>query len=101
MAKTSKVSTTTKKRATKANKRVKSKKIAGFVLKNTTYDILKAIAQIWLPALAVLWIAVANIWHLPLADQIEQTITAVIVFADTILGITLAKASANYHKGDA
>lgn len=101
MAKTSKVSTSTKKRATTQNKRVKSKKVAGLILKNSTYDILKAIAQIWLPALAVLWIAIAQIWNLPLVDEIEQTITAVIVFADTILGITLSKASSDWHKGNA
>jgi hypothetical protein len=73
----------------------------GLVMKNTTYDKLKFVAQILLPALATLWATISAIWNLPLADQIEQTITAVIIFIDTILGITLAKASSDYHKGEA
>ena len=70
-------------------------------MKNSTYDKLKFIAQILLPAIAALWAAISAIWNLPLADQIEQTITAVIVFLDMVLGLTLTKASADYHKGDA
>lgn len=73
----------------------------GLIFKNKTYDILKLIAQIVLPAVATLWVAISTIWNLPLADQIEQTITAIIVFLDMLLGLTLAKASADYHKGDA
>ena len=73
----------------------------GLIMKNSTYDKLKFIAQIFLPAVATLWVAISTIWNLPLADQIEDTITAVIVFLDTLLGLTLAKASSDYHKGDA
>ena len=72
----------------------------GLIFKNKTYDILKMIAQIVLPAVATLWVAISTIWNLPLADQIEQTITAIIVFLDMLLGLTLAKASSDYHKGD-
>ncbi len=72
----------------------------GLIMKNSTYDTLKFIAQILLPALAALWATIATIWDLPLGNQIEQTITAVVIFIDAILGITLAKASADYHKGD-
>lgn len=73
----------------------------GLIMKNSTYDKLKFIAQILLPAIATLWVAISTIWQLPLADQIEGTITAVIVFIDTLLGLTLAKASSDYHRGDA
>lgn len=73
---------------------------SGLIMKNKTYDILKFVAQILLPALAALWATIATIWDLPLGDQIEQTITAVVIFIDAILGITLAKASSDYHKGD-
>lgn len=77
-----------------------TKTASGLIMKNKTYDTLKFIAQILLPAIATLWAAISAIWKLPLADQIEQTITAVIIFVDAILGITLAKASSDYHKGD-
>lgn len=79
----------------------KKKQANGLIMKNSTYDTLKFIAQILLPAIATLWVAISTIWSLPLGDQIEGTITAVIVFLDTILGLTLAKASSDYHKGDA
>ncbi len=84
-----------------ATKKNTCKATTGLVMKNTTYDKLKFVAQILLPALATLWATISAIWNLPLADQIEQTITAVIIFIDTILGITLAKASSDYHKGEA
>lgn len=100
--------TTKAKKATAASKAPKpSVEVAttaprtGLIMKNSTYDKLKFIAQILLPAVATLWVAVSTIWNLPLADQIEGTITAVIVFLDTLLGLTLAKASSDYHKGDA
>ena len=73
---------------------------SGLIMSNKTYDILKFVAQILLPALAALWATIATIWDLPFGNQIEQTITAVVIFIDAILGITLAKASADYHKGD-
>lgn len=101
MAKTTKVSTKKTKRATTQKKAVSTQNKSCLIFKNSTYDILKAIAQIWLPAIATLWVAISLIWNLPLSDQIEQTITAVIVFLDTILGLTVAKASSDYHKGDA
>ena len=73
---------------------------SGLIMSNKTYDILKFVAQILLPALAALWATIATIWDLPFGNQIEQTITAVVIFVDAILGITLAKASSDYHKGD-
>lgn len=100
--------TTKAKKATAASKAPKpSVEVAttaprtGLIMKNSTYDKLKFVAQILLPAIAALWATISAIWNLPLADQIEQTITAVVIFIDAILGITLAKASSDYHKGDA
>lgn len=101
MAKTTKVSTKKTKRNTSGIKGTRKQNKSGLIFKNSTYDILKVIAQIWLPAIATLWVAVSLIWNLPLSDQIEQTITAIIVFLDTILGLTVTKASSDYHKGDA
>lgn len=100
--------TTKAKKATTASKDAKplvevatTAQKTGLIMKNSTYDKLKFVAQIVLPAVATLWVAISTIWNLPLADQIEGTITAVIVFLDTVLGLTLAKASSDYHKGDA
>ena len=57
-------------------------------MNDKTYDILKWIAQVVLPALATLYFAIASIWGLPYAEQIVGTITAVDAFMGAILGIS-------------
>ena len=52
---------------------------------NKVYDILKWIAQYFLPAIGTLYFALAGIWGLPYGEQIVGTITAV----DTFLGSSL------------
>lgn len=52
------------------------------------YDILKWIAQIFLPALGTLYFALAGIWGFPYGEEIIGTITAVDVFLGVILGIS-------------
>ena len=60
-------------------------------LGNKVYDILKFIAQIFLPALATLYFALAQIWGLPYGEQIVGTITAIDAFLGAILGISTAQ----------
>lgn len=60
-------------------------------MSNKTYDILKYIAQIVLPALGTLYFALASIWGLPYGEQIVGTITAIDTFLGTILMISTAK----------
>ena len=59
-------------------------------MKNSTYDILKYIAQIVLPAIGVLWFTIAQIWQIPYGQEILGTITAVDCFLGAILGISTA-----------
>lgn len=61
------------------------------MFKNKTYDVLKVVAQIWLPAIATLYFALASIWGLPYGEQIVGTITAVDAFLGAILGISTAQ----------
>lgn len=63
-------------------------------LSDKTYDILKWIAQIVLPAIATLYFALAGIWGFPYGEQIVGTITAI----DTFLGALLGISTANYNK---
>lgn len=63
-------------------------------LNNKTYDILKFIAQIVLPAVGTLYFALAGIWNFPYGEEIVGTITAV----DTFLGAVLGLSSVNYNK---
>lgn len=63
-------------------------------LSNKAYDIMKFVAQILLPAVGTLYFALAQIWDLPLAEEIVGTITAVDAFLGAVLGIS----TANYNK---
>lgn len=63
-------------------------------MKNNTYDKLKWIAQILLPALGTLYFAMASIWNLPYAEQIVGSITAI----DAFLGVLLGISTMNYYK---
>jgi uncharacterized membrane protein len=63
---------------------------------NKTYDILKWIAQILLPALGTLYFAIAGIWGLPCAEQVVGTITAI----DTFLGVVLGISSSKYNNDE-
>ena len=58
---------------------------------NKTYDILKYIALIVLPALAVFYSTISNIWGLPYHDAIPDTIMAVDLFLGALLKISSSK----------
>ena len=62
------------------------------MLSNRTYDILKWVALVFLPALATLYFALAGIWNFPYGEQIVGTITAI----DTFLGVLLGVSSMKY-----
>ena len=57
-------------------------------MKNSTYDILKYVAQIVLPALGALYFALSQIWGLPYGEEIVGTITALDCFLGALLGIS-------------
>lgn len=63
-------------------------------LSNKSYDLLKWIAQILLPATATLYVAVAGIWGFPYAKEVAGTISAVDLFIGALLGIS----SMNYYR---
>lgn len=63
-------------------------------MSNRTYDILKWIAQILLPALGTLYFALSKIWGFPFATEVVGTIAAI----DTFLGAVLGISTANYNK---
>jgi imidazoleglycerol phosphate synthase glutamine amidotransferase subunit HisH len=65
-------------------------------MNNETYDVLKFIAQILLPAVGTLYFALATIWGFPYGEQIVGTITAVDAFLGTCLGIS----TKNYREGN-
>lgn len=66
-------------------------------LSNSTYDRLKWVALVGLPALGALYFALAQIWHLPKAEEVVGTIVAV----DTAMGALLGIAKKSYDNSDA
>ena len=63
-------------------------------MNDKTYDVLKWIAMIVLPAVATLYFTLASIWGLPYGEQVVGTITA----GDTFLGALLGISNAKYKK---
>lgn len=63
-------------------------------MSNETYDRLKWIAQIVLPALGTFYFALAGIWGFPYGEQIVGTFAAV----DTLLGAVLGISTMHYNK---
>ena len=66
----------------------------GGIMSNKTYDTLKWLGNILLPALAVLYATIGKIWGLPYVVEIPATITAIAVFINAIL----KKSSDNYFE---
>ena len=60
-------------------------------MSNKTYDVLKFIAQILLPAIQVLYFGLAKIWGFPYATEIVGTIALVDTFLGTLLGISTSQ----------
>lgn len=63
-------------------------------MSNKTYDFLKWVALVVLPAIATLYFALSGIWGFPYGEQIVGTITAI----DTFLGALLGISSIAYQK---
>lgn len=62
---------------------------------NKVYDVLKEVAQVWLPAIGTLYFALAAVWNLPNPEAVVGTITAV----DAFLGAVLKISTVQYNKG--
>lgn len=65
-------------------------------MSNKTYDILKDISLYVLPAILVLFIALADIWGIPYATQIQLTIAAI----DTFIGAMVKWLNVKWNKQD-
>lgn len=61
------------------------------MLTNKTYDILKWIAQIVLPALGALYFGLSKIWGLPFGEEVVGTIAVIDTFMGALLGISTAQ----------
>lgn len=63
-------------------------------LNNKTYDIIKWVVMIVLPALSALYVGLGGIWGWTYIEQVAGTISCITVFLGALLGIS----SASYKK---
>ena len=61
---------------------------------NKTYDTLKYIALIALPAIQVFWLTIGKIWDINYTIEIGATIGACALLLGTLLGVS----NSNYNK---
>jgi hypothetical protein len=66
-------------------------------LSNKTYDILKFVALILMPALGALYFSLGKIWDFPNVEEVLGSITSI----DTFLGIVLGLNNKAYNNSDA
>lgn len=63
-------------------------------MSNKTYDILKWIALVMLPAASALYFGLSQVWGLPYGEEIVGTISMIDAFLGALLGIS----NVNYNK---
>lgn len=68
-------------------------------LSNKTYDLLKWLALVVMPAGGVLYAALSGIWNLPFKEEIPATVMAVEAFLGTVLQISNVKYKAEQNAG--
>lgn len=61
------------------------------LFKGTTYDALKWTTVALLPAINVLWVALATVWGIGLVQEVSTTIAAINAFLGTLLGVSTAQ----------
>ena len=63
------------------------------IFSNRTYDILKYIALICLPALAAAYVGLCKIWGFPYGEEVAGTISVIVTLFGTLLQISANKYS--------
>lgn len=56
-----------------------------YLISNKTYDVLTRVVQLVLPALAVLYVSLADLWDLPNALAVAGTLAALATFGGVLL----------------
>ena len=60
-------------------------------MSNKTYDVLKWVAMLFLPALTTFYGIIGNVWGLPYTEQVVETIAAIDGLLASCLGISTIK----------
>ena len=67
-------------------------------MSNKMYDILKWVVCVVLPALATLYVALADLWGFGYVEQVSGTIAAITTFLGAVLMISSAKYNAENNE---
>ena len=60
----------------------------GFILGNRSYNVVKFIVTIFLPALGSLYFGMAQIWGLPYGEEVVGSVAVIATFFGVVLGIS-------------
>ena len=74
--------------------------IAKSYLSNRTYDLLKYITQIVLPAVGSLYFGLSQVWGFPNGEEVVGTVALLTVFLGVLLGISTANYKSSGAKYD-
>lgn len=66
------------------------------LLNNVTYDVIKHIVQIGLPALGTLYFTLSQLWNLPHPAEVVGTVAAI----NTFLGLLLGYSTKSYNNSE-
>lgn len=69
-------------------------------MSNKTFDILRAIVEIVLPALSAAYFGLSEIWGLPVPDKICGTIAVLITFISAFLNVKRKQYNDELDGGD-
>ena len=64
-----------------------------FAMSEKTYEFVKKLVRVILPAFSAMYFALANIWGLPAAEQVVGTMAVITTF----LGVSLNISTSNYE----
>jgi len=70
------------------------------LLSNLTYDRLKFLVQIVIPAVSALYVGLAQIWGFPNVEQVAGTLAVIAVFLGTVLRISVKSYSNSQDRFD-
>lgn len=67
------------------------------ILSNRTYDVIKWIAIVVIPALGEAYVRLATVWNLPYGQQINETALVITFLLGALIGISTVQYNKNVN----